>query len=133
MPFPATVEETLALGAKFVDEYWPSLAARGWNGYEEHGCGVVLVPWTVVQDWAQRREAGASGEMFFITYATGGVWTGVLAGYDPEQEIVVVFCEGEVPSRSGEVALTGWWTGKRFACGESPPSVARWHPRIRPS
>jgi hypothetical protein len=131
VPFPSTLEELFALGDEFVREYWPGLAARGWNGYSEHGPGVVLVPWAAVEDRDQRRKAGGEGEEHYIDYSTGPTWAVVVDGYDPEQEIVVVFCEDQIQQGTG--TLSGRYTWKRFAGEETPRSVAKWVRRVRPS
>ena len=133
MPFPATVEKALALGGQFVKEYWPGLAARAWNGFKEHGSGVVLVPWAVVEDWDERRKAGRSAEMHFAQYTTGPTWAPMVDGYDPQKEIIVAFCEEQVPDGSGIKPLTGRFAWRRFASGDPPPSMAARLPRIRPN
>jgi hypothetical protein len=95
LPFPDAATVWQAVDA-YCDLCWPYLAALGWRRYGEAGRGAVVMLWEDLSGEVGRIVAGEAPRLtvdYMLTFDEGSEIAGIVAGYDPEQSIVVLVVE----------------------------------------
>ena len=97
---PRRIDKTVA--DDFVEEQWVVLAAAAWRNHERSGRGALLVHWKWVEGWALGRAV-----LFAPPYVTTFGFREadeLIAAYDPETSIVVVFTTDDEATAGDDAA-----------------------------